>query len=277
MRLHETGDAFENAIKYRDDFIKWWRSHSVVGPPQNGGKDPNYLQNKIEVVHDNAGFKINCGWKLVIEDNSITQLPFRFGKVGQMRLSAAKLTTLAGAPEECNMFSLERVNDSGGLDQANSVLENITHGPKSAEHMSIELARPLRSLHTNFTHAVDTVWIHAPSIVSFEGLNVHCNELTCTIPFQKSISGIHKQLQNVENLVLALNPAFEGGLLGLAMIKGLKSVGGSFAQKGPWVNPTPNGCDQALTVVNQAIAQKMNVHELQEKMIELGLGKFARL
>lgn len=278
MRLHDTTSPFENAQKYEKDFVKWWRAHQV---PQSRGVTDEELYSKFSVTGNEKGLLfINSGWKLVIQDHTITELPFRFGNCSQVRFSMNKLASLEGSPKQCNLFSLERFADSGGLDGSNNVLDNIQNGPEHVEHMSFELARPLKSLHNNLKGPIESLWIHAPSIESFEGLNVHCSELTCLIPFQKSISGIHKQLKGVDHLSLVLDPAFEGGLLSLALIKGLKRIIGS-DKSAPNVMRQVGGntpsYEKAFAAINTGIVQKWNVHELQEKMIEAGLGKFARL
>lgn len=269
MRLHETGSPFENAVKYQQDFIKWWKAHSTIA----GQDNDETLLTKINVTSENDKMFINCGWKLIIEDHTISRLPFNFGTCSQFRLAAKKLATLDGAPRVCNMFTLEHT--SGGMmgDATNNGLDSIAHGPEQAEHLSFELARPLKSLQTNLKQPIESLWVHAPSIVSFEGLKVHCNELTLNLPFQKSLTGIHKQLSNVDTIAIVLNPAFDGGLLSLAMVRGLKRITRSTNQA--MGNAPPY--EKAFTAINAGLTQGWNVHELQEKMIDAGLGKFARL
>lgn len=269
MRLHETGSPFENAIKYRDDFIKWWQahSHSFVG---GSVEDADVLNHRIQVRgNEKQELCIDSPYKFVIQDHTISRLPFRFGRISQLILAANKLSTLEGAPEQCNMFALESENSG-----QNNTLESIAHGPQHAEHMAFTLARPLRTLENNLRGPIESIWIHAPSIVSFEGMNVHCHELVCNIPMQKSVTGIHKQLKNVEELALVLDPDFDGGLLSVAMIKGLKRVYGAPNSAN---RRKPFNHEKVFDAINAGIIQGWNVHELQERLIEAGLGKFARL
>lgn len=273
MRLHDTGSPFENAQKYEKDFVKWWRAHAV---PKQSVTDEE-LYSKFSVHGNEKGeLFINCGWNLNIQDHTITQLPFRFGKCAQVRFSMNKLASLEGAPKQCNLFALETLTDTGGgaIRGANNVLDNIKNGPESAEHMTYVLARPLQSLHNNLRGPIESLWIHAPSIRSFEGLNVHCHEASFDLPFQKSITGIHKQLKGVDNIALVLDPAFDGGLLSLAMVRGLKKIVRSDPSKAIGNAPP---YEKAFAAINAGIVQGWNIHELQEKMIDAGLGKFARL
>lgn len=273
MRLQDTGSPFENIKKYEEAFLKYWREHAFSNQPAVSDGE---LYSKFSTTMNEAGQPvINSGWKLILEDHTCSKLPFRFGKVSQMRLSMNKLATLEGAPVNCNTFSLERFADTASMTGANNVMDSIEHGPEHAEHMSFEFARPLRSLATNLKSPIDSLVIHAPSIVSFAGLNVPCRELTLVLPFQKSISGIHKQLKGVEELALVLDPAFEGGLLGIGMIKGLKTIVRSTNQ--PIGSSMQPPYERALNVIKAGIKQGWNVHEVQEKMIDAGLGQFARL
>ncbi|MDE1830273.1 MAG: hypothetical protein KGI25_08120 [Thaumarchaeota archaeon] len=222
----------------------------------------------VEVVGDNLGFKINCKRKMIIEDNTITKLPFRFGVCSQFRLAADKLETLAGAPEQCNLFAVE-FSKTG----RNNNLDSIANGPLRATHLAYQLSHPLRSLETGSIGPIGSLWVDAPSIISFEGLNVPVTELTLRLPLQQSLTGIHKQLKHIEEISIVLSPKFEGGLLSVAMIKGLKRINRTTnSQIG--IAPT---YEKVFMLINEALAQGLNIHELQEKMIEVGLGKFARL
>ncbi len=269
MRIHELEDPFDQSEKIKDTFIKWWGAHQKSGPKKANAFSDQMFHNRINVVFRNGVPELDCAWKIDVIDPVATRLPVKFGTVSQMRLVMPKLETLEGAPKNCNLFSLEG-GDTGAV---NNVLTSIVGCPERAEHLAFTLARPLKNLINNLQGPIDSIHIHAPSIESFEGIAVHCNTLTCNIPFQKSISGIHKQLRNVEQLFLVLDPNFDGGLLGLGMCKGLKRVVGLSSIVG---RPTKMQ-EQAFAIISSGLAQGRNIHEMQEEMIEAGLGKFARL
>lgn len=287
MRLHETSNVFENSQKYLFDFVKWWADHSykntMLGLSMGEMPDIDTIKNhpnspsvtkflsKISVNGDNDGFFINCDWNINVHDNTISRLPFRFNKVSNMRIIADNLTTLEGAPRYCSSFCIETLN---GTSPTNTKLTSLEHGPQHASHLSFELASPLKNLKLTMASPIESLWVHAPSIESFEGPGVHCHELTCIVPEQRSISGIHKQLSNVEMLGLVLPLDFDGGILGLALVKGLRKI----------VRATPNRIigggteyEKGFMLINKSKAEGWDIHELQEQMIDAGLGKFARL
>ena len=275
MRIHETADAFFNGEKYINDFIEYWKAHVYyVGSGLPAVFSEASFMDNFSITSTGGQNYINSKLKINIVDHDSTMFPFKMWQVSGMRLHMRNLNTLENMPRYVTAhFNIERF-DSGGL---NSRLTSMVGGPERAGHLGFDIAQPLENLQTGLTGPIESISIHAPEIRSFAGLNVRCSELLLVIPNQHSISGIHKQLRNVEQLRLILPPNFRGGLLGLAMVPGLKKItysgvlpNNTFAmKKGDYIH--------AFDVINAGKAKGMNVHDIQEEMIEAGLKAFATL
>lgn len=274
MRIHETANPFVNKKQILEDFIKYWREHSDQGG-QNGNI-PTAFQGTLDplvtknVWVENDG-SISSFWKIILRDSECTKLPFKFYSVRQMHLSMPNLQTLENTPRIVEgIFGIEP--DDSGIG-ALEKLNTMSGGPKTANHMTFVFKTPVANLQTSLTAGIDSIWIQAPEIKSFAGFNSHCAEMTLTLTNQQSISGIHKQLKGVDSLFLVLPENFSVGLLGLVMIPGIKQIGSSpippRGEKAPY--------HRAITTINELMKQKKNVHDIQEELIEAGLGQFARL
>lgn len=279
MRIHETADAFFNGEKYIKDFVEYWKAHSYAST--SGAKRHEAVFNESDFM-DNFSITstggqnyINSKLKINIVDHVSTMFPFKMWQVSGMRLHMSKLNTLENMPRYVTShFNIEKF-DNGGC---NMGLSTMAGGPERANHLGFDIASPLDNLQTGLTGPIESIWIHAPSVNSFAGLNVRCAELSIVVPFQKSISGIHKQLRNVEQLSLVLPPNFQGGLLGLAMIPGIKRIIGAMSSIGSGSNPNSGTqYEKALEVINQGRAKGKNVHDIQEDMIDAGFKAFATL
>lgn len=257
MRIHETIDFRSKATLY--NFLEWWKDRTRG----NVNEQDNTFLSKISVESDGT---INCGWKIDIIDHRSTFLPFKFGTVASMRLQMKNLESLHNSPTNCQgIFSIESANNV-----QNDKLRSLVDCPQKVGHMSFELSQPLENLANSLTHPCESVWINVSEIVSFAGNKQFIQNLGLNLSNQKTLSAI-KQLRYVNNLDITLPSDFSGGLLGLCLIPGLQSVsgGGEKTQHFAW--------DKALKVLEQGLAQKMNVHDVQELMIESGYRAFARL
>lgn len=253
MRLHETTDFKSKAIL--QNFLKWWEERDIT--PDLNRLD---ITKKISVEPDGT---INSDATINIYDVKSTFLPFKFGKVARMRLRMPNLETFHNAPKECPTFTLEKWTDSG----QNIKLKSLMNCPQKSNYMSFEMGRPLENLQCSLTSPCEDLWIDTPEILSFAGLPQRVTNLSLNMTKQKSISGI-KQLRNVGNLNILLPLDFNGGLLAICLIPGLQSVTGT---------NRASPVEKALQLISGALEKNMNVHDVQELMIESGFAKFARL
>lgn len=263
MRIHEAAAyPFFNGEKYIHDFIDYWKEHSIAS---NISRDA--LFEKFSITSTGGENFINTDWKIDIKDPASTKLPFKFGRVNGMRLQMDKLATLENTPKYVKThFNIER--PIGAI--ANNLLKNLEGCPEQAGSIAFEVSIPVENLRTGLKSPIERIWIDAPSIKSFEGMNVYCEQLELNLTNQKSISGIHKQLKNVKRLFLLLPSSFSGGLLSLAMIPKLETLMTNLEGRN-------FGYGKAITIIQIGRSQKKNVHEIQEDLIDAGLNAFATL
>lgn len=269
MRIHEAANPFFNGEKYIHDFVDYWKEHYMAGITNavNFSVNDDNFFNKFSITSTGGENFINTEWKVNIEDHTSTKFPFKMGRVKGMRLQMNNLATLENTPRYVEThFNIEKT----GLNTGNSFLSSLEGCPGHAGQIALEVNTPVTNLRSGLSKPIDSIWINAPKILSFEGMNVIVHELAICLSFQSSISGIHKQLKNVKNLALSLPLNFASGLLGLALIPGLDKV--SVSGGG---DKFPYG--KAINIIQLGKSQKKNVHDIQEDLLDAGLRAFATL
>lgn len=265
MRLHQTANAFLNQRDIGQNFFEYWMNHCTPsGQDRNASiADEDKLMEQIFVDRDGT---ISTGHSIQLIDEIITELPFKFGRVGSFRIDMPRLNSMKGMPKECGHFGIESFGQRTVM--MNHHITSLVGCPQKCQHIAFEIGAPLESLKTSLTSPIESMWIQTPEVKSFAGFNSQCAELTINMTAQQSITGIHKQLTGVDNLFLVLPREFKGGLLGLAMIPNVKYV----ASGGIVTRPM-----EAINEIGKMMRQKMNVHDIQEQLMESGYREFARL
>ncbi len=209
----------------------------------------------------NPDMSVDVNGDVRVTTSPFTRIPCKFKKVsGSFVWSAGKLISLENAPDEVG----------GDFDVHANQIKSLEHMPTSVGGMVSLSGNKIES------------WVGLSSLTCNDDLSIQGNpatdivenlpptvkgDLTLGSPQPWSLRGIHKKTKVEGEIILTGNIA-EGGL-GLMMMKGLKMIDASHL--------SDKEAERAFAQIDKARENKDDVLDTQEKLIDAGLAKFAKL
>lgn len=256
-------DDVQIAVQSKKRFMEWWKLHTSQFPVRNikgvvdAGKIVRMAPEGISVLKS----------PMIINDHFCEEFPFKMNLVEHFTLEMPELHSLKNCPTEC------RIGQFGTTFTPMRYMDTLVGTPARAQALTIHTKSVFLSLENSFTHNIENLTINANSFASFDGLtNVEVTQLTLIGRFQKSFKGIHRSIKsNVKVLTISIHKEFDCGVLPFAMldpsITVIPDVSG---------NP-PSQFTDAMEAVAEGRKAGLNAHDIQELLIDKGLGKYARL
>lgn len=261
---YPTHYADKVAAPNKTQFLMWWKQHTNSYPIRSarGVVDATGLCTLTE-----HGFNIrNCHFQ--ITDFKSEKIPFKLNSVDHFTIVMPELKSLENCPADAVLSA-----QYGSITMPMRYMDNLRGTVFRTKSMAVVTEMPIGNLENRLVDDVEDITIVAPMILDFVGLTqVKVARLTLNVQKQKTFKGINKAIKgNVKALSIGVGPDFAGGVLPFAMMDDsvlvLPEVAG---------NP-PVGFKQAMDVVAEGRIDGLNVHDIQEKLIDIGLGKYAQL
>lgn len=256
-------DDVEIAVRSKKRFMEWWKAHTPQYPIRNvkGVVDSGKV---VRMTSDGIDIKTS---PMIVTDEDYDEFPFRLNLVEHFTIEMPELHSLKNCPKEC------RVGQFGTQLNPMKYMDTLVGCPSKAQSLTIHTKATFLNLENSFTSQIESLSINAPSFACFDGLeNVGVSHLTLIGRFQKSFKGIHRSIKgNVKAISIGIHEEFNCGVLPFAMLDPsvivIPDVSG---------NP-PKGFTDAMEVVAEGRKGGQNAHDIQELLIDKGLGKYARL
>lgn len=250
----------------KTEFLAWWRMRTTSFPIRNerGVVDSGKI---VQVMED--GINV-FGANFNIRDYETHQFPFKMNHVDQFSIEMSELKSLKNCPRSCKIGVFgSRLNPLLKLD-------SLVGCPETAQTLSVYTKSPMLNLESSLKGHVVSLSIHAPEFISFAGLTAEVDSLSIYGYEQKSFKGIHRELHgNVKSLSISVHSGndknFSCGVLPFAMLDPAIKISADI------VGSSPMAFVDAIGVVDQGRTSGLNVHEIQELLIDSGFGKYARL
>ncbi len=154
-------------------------------------------------------------------------------------------------------------------------MDTLVGGPEIAKSITVFTEATWLNLETSLVQDVEMLTINAPSIAAFEGLNVNVTHLVLNTTDQHSFKGIHKALNNntanICKFSIGVEKNYKGGVLPFAMLDPSIEVTADVAG-----NP-PLDFTKSMEIVAEARNEGLNIHDIQERLIDCGMEQYARL
>lgn len=193
-------------------------------------------------------------------------LPLKFGTVdGQFNVSRIRLKTLEGCPTDI----------TGTFNASYNIFPDLKGGPQRVGGDYYVSYNPeLKSLEGMAETVVGGLNLSTTMISEedFKYLPKALKELRLgSCENVKSISGLHKYVEDIERAIGLSNVPLTGGLLGLLKIKNLTGLQYGFGSDIP--------LNKALKIVDGYLPVKSNhaIMDCQDELIDAGLAVFAKL
>lgn len=246
-------------------FMEWWKKHTTAFPLRS---ERGVVDSGKNIKLTNDGINIR-GVAFVVHDTDdhYEEFPFKLNSVDQFTLNFPWLHSLKNCPVDAAISA-----QYGCIKTPMEYLDSLIGCPIRCRSLSVVTKATMLNLENSLRVSTADITVVAPEFASFAGLTVDCDTLTIKASHQPSFRSIYKELKsNVKNLAIGVGDDFKGGVLGLAMldmaINLIPDVSG---------NP-PVGFTDAITMVADARKEGINVHDIQERLIDGGLGKYAQL
>lgn len=269
-KFHSSTDPLDDVqigVASKKKFIEWWKAHTqypigirnVKGVVDSG---------KVVRLGTDGSFNIYSS-PMIIMDDYFEEFPYKMNMVENFTFEIPELHSLKNCPKEC------RIGQFGTHHKRMKYMDTLVGTPTKAQSLTIHTESVFLSLENSLTSDIDDLTINAPSFASFDGLtNVNVGCLTLIARHQKSFKGIHRSIKsNVKALSISIHDNFDisCGVLPFAMLDP-SIVVISHVSDSP-----PSGFVDAMEVVSESREVGMNAHDIQELLIDKGLGKYARL
>lgn len=193
-------------------------------------------------------------------------LPIKFGTVnGDFSITHLRLKDLTGCPSDI----------TGTFNASYNILQDLKNGPRRVGGDYYVSYNPdLKSLDGMAEIAAGTVNLSSTRISEedFKYLPKKMKALRFSnCENIKSISSLHKYVEEIEQAIGLTSVNISGGLLGLLKIKGLSAVQYGFSSGDP--------LDRALTIVDKYLPVKSaeDIMDCQDELIDAGLKEYAKL
>jgi hypothetical protein len=190
------------------------------------------------------------------------KVPCKFTKVtGNFTWTGGEITTMENFPDEVG----------GNLDASNNNITSLVGLPKVGEdiHLQQNQIASYQGLPTEVNGDLDIYANPAADIVEHLPSKIN-GSLSIGSSSKLSIRGIHKKT-HVDGDVTVVGELEEGGL-GLMLVKGIKHIESFNRNDKSPTNPRP-----AFEIMNAALEAKEDVLDVQEKLIDAGFSRYAKL
>lgn len=256
-------DNIQISVASKKRFLEWYKHHSTNYPIRNhkGVVD----SGKVVRLH-NEGINI-IGATFGVIDHQLEEFPFKMYEVENFVINMPNLHSLKNCPKFC------KTGQFGAQQSPMKYMDSLIGCPQIASSLTVYTNSAILNLETSLIKPIPSLSIYAPYFASFEGLNVDVEQLYITAYEQKSFKGIHRALRNtnIQAIRVGVPINFPGGVLPFAMMDL-----GIDIYSDVTVNP-PVGFTESMEIVNECRKTQMNAHDIQERLIDAGLGKYARL
>lgn len=254
-------EGIQIAVASKKRFLEWYKLHTPNYPIRNNkgvvdsGKIVRMGKDGINVV----------GATFSVRDSSLEEFPFKMSECENFLIDMPELHSLNNCPKFC------KTGQYGTGVSPMKYMDSLIGCPQVAKHLIVYTDSTFLNLKTSLIQPIAGLSIYAPYFSNFEGLNVEVDQLHLTAMKQQSFKGIHRAIKNVKSLRIGVTEDFEGGVLPFAMmdpdivVYADLSTDSSFAFQ------------NAMVIVQESRVKGLNAHEIQETLIDVGLGKYARL
>lgn len=262
-------DDIQIGVVSKKRFLEWWKRHTTTYPIRN---EKGIVDSGKIVQLTPQGFNVNGNF--VVTDvlvlrgggDKTHEIPFKLNHIDQFVIDLSELHSLKNCPKSCKMGQF------GSNGNPMAYLDSLIGCPERAQSLSVFTKMPMLNLESSLQGHIASLSIQAPSFVSFDGLTVECDHLSLYGCQQQSFKGIHRSLRsNVKSLGITVHQDFSGGVLPFAMLEPGIQVTTDISG-----NPPFDFVD-AMGVVIDGRKEGLNAHDIQELLIDKGLGKYARL
>ncbi|MDE1830274.1 MAG: hypothetical protein KGI25_08125 [Thaumarchaeota archaeon] len=260
-------DDTQISIASKTRFMEWWRLNTNSYPVRNH----RGVVDAGKVVRLNYGMINIVGATFSCLDCKAEEMPFKMGECDSFVIEMPNLHSYKNTPR-----SAKGGAQYGTLLRPMRYLDTLVGGVEHATAVMIYTESTFLNLETSLKQDnLQELQINAPSLATFEGLNTNVTYLRLNLSRQKSFKGIHRAIDNsVANvccLSIGIGSDFEGGVLPFAMMDPSIEVVADV------VGSSPQDFIDAMAVVSEQRKLGLNVHEIQERLFDVGLGKYARL
>lgn len=259
-------DDVQIMVASKKRFMEWYRNHTPSYPIRNhkGVVDAG----KVIRMDPDGSFNI-VGVTFAVHDDDCEEFPFKMNFCDSFTVEMPELHCLKNLPR-----TVKSSAQYGSGIRPMQYMDTLVGGVVKAQSVTVHTLSTFLNLETSLQGTIEHLAIYAPYFASFEGLNVPVNYLSLTGWNQTSFKGIHRALENVDikSLLIGVSEKFDGGILPFAMMREEIEIVPDIA-----ANPSPDFID-AMGIVNAARKEDhANVHDIQERLIDAGFGKYARL
>lgn len=256
-------DNIQISVASKKRFLEWYKLHSTNYPIRNhkGVVD----SGKVIRLH-NEGINV-IGAAFGVIDHQLEEFPFKMYEVENFVINMPNLHSLKNCPKYC------KSGQFGAATSPMKYMDSLIGCPEIAKSLTVYTEACILNLRTSLIQPIASLTIYAPYFACFEGLNVEVEQLHLTAYEQKSFKGIHRALKssNIKAIRVGVTIDFPGGVLPFAMLDPGIDVYSDIT-----INP-PVGFTESMEIVNECRKVQMNIHDIQERLIDAGLGKYARL
>lgn len=245
-------------------FMEWWKFHTTAYPVRahkgvvDSGKIVRMSEKGFDII--GATFKVN--------DYMSEQMPFRMNAVDSFIIEMPQLTSFKNCPKYCKASG-----QFGSSAVPMHHTDSLIGCPQRINSLTVHTRNMMTNLETSLQGEVESLSIYTPGFSSFAGLTARVRQLNLGTWKQRSFKGIHRDIHNIEVLTIGLwnDSEHEVGVLPFAMMDERIAILPDAMANAPleWID--------ALRLVNQSRIEGLNVHDIQERLIDAGFGKYAKL
>lgn len=264
-------DDIQISTASKKRFIEWWRFRNSSAFPVRTHKG---VVDSTKVIRLGPNGIDIVGATFRVVDYTTQEMPFNMNAVDSFILEMPALRSFKNCPKYCKT--------SGQFGSAHVPMlhvDTLEGCPLRITSLSLYTMNKMKNLVTSFTYGdVESLSIDTPEFQSFAGLNRHVRQVNIVTWKQQSFKGIHRDLHDID--VLTVTPTAdprgeqltsEIGVLPFAMMDAGIEI---FADAS---RSFDNAWNEAMAMVNTSRKEGLNVHDIQERLMDAGYGKYAKL